>query len=273
MDMQKANPLFWQARYQDTRAHLFATGTDQPCLDAEAVEREMGFGKRADCLKLTRLTQDGLEHFVRHYGSSYRTLYLYDCTRILDFSPLGDLDALEAIAIEWCRKTDRLWDMSGNTSLKVLNLSDAKKLAEHPHLLQTSATLKEIRIWGPLSGGTYTMDSLECFRDMGSLRRIDLNWIKLADRSMDVLDTLPRLEEFHFDPGMLTTEEIARIVARYPRLYGDSLRAYDDACMDAGEVRVCGFRKPTLRLPGQQKRLDQYTAQFNALVEAYRAQL
>ena len=45
---------------------------------------------------------------------------------------------------------------------------------------------------------------------------------------MDVLDTLPDLEEFHFDPGMLTTEEIAQIVAKHPNLVGDSLRAYDD---------------------------------------------
>ena len=99
---------------------------------------------------------------------------------------------------------------------------------------------------------------------------MDLNWIKLADKSMNVLDTLPNLEEFHFDPGMLTTEEIAQIVARYPHLHGDSLRPYDDEYIHIGEVRVCGHRKPTLQLPQQQKRLDQYVAQFHALVEKYR---
>ena len=268
--MQKENELFWQAKYQDTEAHLFSTKREQPSLNAESVDYEMQFNKRMDYLKVTRLSQEGLEHFVQHYGKSYRVLYLYECTQIHDFSPLSDLHDIEAIRIEWCRKTDRLWDMSGNSSLKVLSISDAKKLTEVPRLLQTSRTLEEIRFWGPISGGTYTMESLECFRGMDSLRRIDLNWIKLADKSMNVLNTLPNLEEFHFEPGMLTTEEIAKIVAQYPHLYGDSLRAYDDEYIGTGEVRICGSRKPTLYLPKQQKRLDQYVEQFNVLVEKYR---
>lgn len=268
--MQKQNELFAISRYQDTDAHLISTRRERPDLGPDEIDFEMQFGKRTDDLMLCRLTQKGLEHFVRTYGASYRVLYLDDCTRIQDFSPLGELCDLEAIRIDWTRKATALWDMSGNRSLKVLSISDSKKLAEQPHLLNTSKTLEEVRFWGPASGGTYTMESLEYFRDMRSLRRIDLNWIKLADKNMTVLDTLTNLEEFHFDPGMLTTEEIARIVARYPNLYGDSLRAYDNSDLDEGEVRICGFRKPTLHLPQQQKRLEEYINKFNALVDAYR---
>ncbi len=270
--MQKENLLFWQDKF-DTESHLFSTNREQPYLDAENIDFEMQFNKRTAYLKITRLSQKGLEHFVQNYGKSCRVLYLYECTQIHDFAPLGELKNLEAIRIEWCRKTNQLWNMSGNPLLKVLSISDAKKIAENPRLLQTSKTLEEIRIWGPLSGGTYTMESLESFQDMKSLRRIDLNWIKLANKSMEVLDTLPNLKEFHFEPGMLTTEEIAQIVAKYPNLYGDSLRAYDDEYIDIGEVRVCGSRKPTLYLPKQQKRLEEYIKQFNMLVEKYRENL
>ena len=270
--MQKENALFWQERF-DTQSHLFSAKSEQPYLDADIIDFEMQSNKRTDYLKITRLSQKGLEYFVQNYGKSYRVLYLYECTQIHDFAPLEELKNLEAIRIEWCRKTNRLWNMSGNSSLKVLSISDAKKIAENPCLLRTSNTLEEVRIWGPISGGTYTMDSLACFQDMKSLRRIDLNWIKLANKSMEVLDTLPNLKEFHFDPGMLTTEDIAQIVAKYPNLHGDSLQAYDDEYIDIGEVRVCGFRKPTLYLPKQHKRLEEYTRQFNALVEMYRESL
>ena len=269
--MQKENSLFWQEKF-DAESHLFSTNREQPYLDAENMDSEMQYNKRTDYLKISRLSQKGLEHFVRNYGKDCRVLYLYECTRIRDFAPLGDLKALEAIRIEWCR-SDQLWNMAGNPALKVLSISDAKKIAENPGLLKTSNTLEEIRIWGPISGGTYTLDSLACFRDMKSLRRIDLNWIKLANKSMEVLDSLPNLEELHFDPGMLTTEEIAQIVAKYPNLSGDSLRAYDEEYIDIGEVRVCGFRKPTLYLPKQQKRLEEYIRQFNMLVEMYRGKL
>ena len=116
------------------------------------------------------------------------------------------------------------------------------------------------------------MATLDCFRGMTNLCRIDLNWVKLTDKSLGFLDTLPNLEEFHFDAGMLTTEEIAQIVARYPNLYGQCLRAFDDEYMHIGEVRICGTRKPTLQLPKQQKRLDDYIRQFDALVTQYRSQ-
>ena len=268
--MKVQHELFSQAKYQAAEAHLFSTRRERPDLGAEEIDFEMQFGKRTDDLMLSRLTQAGLEHFVRNYGESYRVLYLNDCTRIQDFAPLGELTNLEAICIDWTRKSTALWDMSENHNLKILSIGDSKKLAENPRFLNTSKTLEEVRFWGAASGGTYTMESLECFRDMHSLRRIDLNWIKLADKSMDVLETLPNLEEFHFEPGILTTEEIAQIVARYPNLCGDSLRAFDDTYLDTGEVRVCGFRKPTLHLPQQQKRLEEYIEQFNALVNAYR---
>ena len=74
------------------------------------------------------------------------------------------------------------------------------------------------------------------------------------------------LEEFNFDAGMFTTEEIAKIVATYPRLHGEFLCAY---AKDLWGIRVSGYRKPTLNLPKDQKRLDKYNAEFQALVEKY----
>lgn len=267
--MQKENAMFWHSRF-DAQSELFSSRWERPDLGPEEIDFEMSFPKRKGWMKLSRLTQEGLEHFVCRYGADYQVLYIANSPKLRDLSPLGELSGLEAVRLEYCRGTDRLWDMSGNGSMKVLSITDCKKLAQAPRLLQTARHLQEVRLWGPISGGTYTLESMEWFRGMESLRRIDLNWIKLTDKRMDVLDSLPNLEEFHFDPGMLTTEEIAQVVARYPNLCGDSLRAYDDEDMDIGEVRICGFRKPTLFLPKQQARLDKYVREFEDLVEKYR---
>ena len=267
--MQKENPLVWPSQF-DAQSELFPSRRERPDLGPEEIDHEMSFPKRKDRMKLSWLTQEGLEHFVRQYGADYEVLYIANSPRVRDLSPLGTLPGLKAVKLDYLRSADRLWDMSGNESLKMLSISDCKKLAQAPRMLQSAKGLEEVRLWGPVSGGTYTLESMEYFRDMHSLRRIDLNWIKLADKGMDVLDTLPDLEEFHFDPGMLTTEEIARIVAKHPNLVGDSLRAYDDEYMHIGEVRICGFRKPTLTLPRGQKRLEQYVREFEALVEKYR---
>lgn len=111
---------------------------------------------------------------------------------------------------------------------------------------------------------------MECFADMPALKHLHLRNIRLLDKKMDALNSLPALERFDFDAGMLTTEEIAWIVAKYPNLLGTELCAFNKEDAILNDVRVCGFRKPGLDLPKDQKRLYKYVLQFNELVEKYR---
>lgn len=162
--------------------------------------------------------------------------------------------------------------MSKNEELKVISIHCAKQIVANPQLLRTSGTLEEIRLWGGGFDNKHTLESLEVFRGMTSLKRIDLNEIVLKDHNFDALSSLPQLEEFHFDAGMLTTEEIAWICARYPHIYGDCLGVYttnEVSCVH--DIRICGYRKPGLDLPKDQRRLDKYTSEFNRLVEKYRS--
>ena len=109
---------------------------------------------------------------------------------------------------------------------------------------------------------------------MKSLKRLDLNDIRLKNRDLESLSEITALEELNFDAGMLTTEEIAWICAKYPRLHGDCMGVYtknDPSCMN--DIRICGYRKPGLDLPEEQWRLDKYTAEFNMLVEKYRNEI
>lgn len=240
-------------------------------LTPEIIDHEMQFHHSTTELQLHQLTQEGLEYFVSNYGPTYKTLFLNNCSYIRDFSPLGELSDLEAVRLEWCRNTDKLWDFSKNHSLKILSIHDAKKIVANPVQLQTSQTLEEIRLWGGGLDNKHTLGSLSCFQGMKSLKRIDLNEIKLQNRNLDILASLPQLEEFHFDAGMLTTEEIAWICAKYPHIYGDCLGVYttnEVTCLN--DIRICGHRKPGLDLPKDQKRLDRYTTEFNTLVEKYR---
>lgn len=118
----------------------------------------------------------------------------------------------------------------------------------------------------------YPMESLDCFSDIPTLKHLWLNNIRLNDKHLDALRSMPALERFDFDAGMLTTEEIAWIVAKYPNLSGKCLCAYNKEDALLNDVRVCGFRKPELDLPQHQKRLDKYIAQFDALVEKYKSE-
>lgn len=239
------------------------------CMSPDDVDYEMSKGKNKEILQICGMNQQSLEYFVHNYGKSYRYLYFFKCQLIQDFSPLEDLVNLEEISIYWNIRADKLWNFSKNNSLRTISISDAKKLTLRPELLKTSNVMENVLFSGSIFNN-YPMESLECFSGMSALKYLWLNNIRLNNKSMDALKYMPALETFDFDAGMLTTEEIAWIVAKHPNLSGKSLCAYNKEDALLNDVRVCGFRKPGLDLPQHQKRLDKYIAQFNALVEMYK---
>lgn len=239
------------------------------CMTSDDVDYEMSKGKNTEILEICGMNQQSLEYFVQHYGKTYRYLSFFKCQLIQDFSPLEDLTNLEEINIYWNIRANRLWNFSKNNKLKAISISDAKKLTLRPDLLKTSAVMEDVAFSGGVFDN-YPMESLDCFSGMPTLKRLRLDRIRLNNKSMDALKCMPALERFDFDAGMLTTEEIAWIVAKYPNLSGKCLCAYNKEDALLNDVRVCGFRKPGLDLPQHQKRLDKYIAQFNALVEKYK---
>lgn len=249
--------------------NIKSTAFSPCCMTPDDVDYEMASGKNPEILEICGMNQESLEHFVSNYGKTYRFLYFFKCQRIKDFSPLEDLAKLEQVRIYWNTATDKLWDFSKNTSLNTLDIMDCKRITRNPQLLATSHTLEHVRICGSVFDN-YPMDNLNLFGRMPNLRHLELRHIRLADKNMGFLQTAHYLERFDFDAGMLTTEEIAWIVAKYPLLTGKCLCAYNTEDALLNDVRVCGFRKPGLDLPEHQHRLDRYIAQFNALVEQYK---
>lgn len=273
--MERNKEFFIHA--SETEKQLFVSRTENIkgdafspcCMTPDDVEYEMASGKHPEILEICGMNQQSLEYFVDHYAGSYRYLSFFKCQLIQDFSPLEDLTALEEVDIYWNIRADKLWNFEKNSSLKTIRISDAKRMTLKPELLKTSAVMENVMFSGSIFNN-FKMESLECFAGMPALRCLWLNNIRLNDKSMDVLQTLPSLERFDFDAGMLTTEEIAWIVAKHPKLMGISLCAYNTEDAYLNDVRVCGFRKPGLDLPQHQKRLDKYIAEFEALVEKYR---
>lgn len=241
------------------------------CMTPDDVDYEMSTGKHPEILFISGMNQESLEYFVKQYGKDYRYLEFFHCQLIRDFSPLEDLTKLEEVSVHWNIRAEKLWNFNKNEALKTLTVNDAKKLTLRPDMVKTSAVLENVFFCGGMFNN-YTMESLDCFAGMPSLKHLKLYCIRLADKRMDALNQMPALERFDFDAGMLTTEEIARIVAKYPHLSGQSLCAYNTEDAVVNDVRVCGFRKPALDLPQHQKQLDKYIAEFQTLVEQYRTE-
>ena len=239
-------------------------------LTPDDVDYEMQQGKNRDMIEICGITQEGFEHFCKVYGRTYRYISLFKCQTLSDLSPLGELPNLEYVDIYWNIRSDKLWDMSKNVNLKAIAISDCKKMTYDPQLLKTAPSVEDITFGGSVFNA-YPMKSLEVFAHIPTLHNLRLYDIKPEDKTAYFLDTAPDLETYEFDPGMYTTEEIARMVAKRPDVGGRFFRAYGPAHIGSKRfMRVSGYRKPELELPRQQKALDKHVAYFNALVEQYR---
>lgn len=239
-------------------------------LTPDEIDYEMGASSRSKrVIALNGITQDGLEHFVQKYGSTYRGIHLAFASGINDLSPLGDLSALEFVSISDGR-CDQLWNMSKNERLRILVVDSCKRLTENPAKLETAPSLETI--W--YLGGTesvHPMSSLQGFSHLPAVKEIRLWFVRLKDRCLDFLSTIPTLEIFDFEAHLFTTNEIAWMKANYPDLDGKFLRAYGPAYYGAtSSVRVSGSRKPELQLPEDQGRLNKYIQEFDNLVMQYR---
>lgn len=261
-----------EKRLFDSRPKNHKSKAYKPCdMTPDDVDYEMSTGKHPEILEICGMNQDSLEHFILNYGKTYRYLHFFHCKLIQDFSPLEELNKLEAVSISWNIRTKNLWDFSKNSALHTLCVNDAKQMTLQPALLATSPTLENVCFYGSMFNNT-PMENLDVFGQMQHLKFLQLSNIRLNDRRLDFLEHAQNLSEFHFDAGMFTTEEIAWMVAKYPQLTGRCLKACSFENYDAplNDVRICGFRKPSLDLPQQQARLDKYIAEFDALVEKYR---
>lgn len=242
-------------------------------LTPELIDREMEVYPRSrTIIALNSVTQEGLEHFVHTYGSTYRTIHLCWEGGVKDLSPLGDLPELESVLL-FAQRCERLWDMSRNGKLRVLVVDSCRKLTTRPCMLETAPALETVWYLGGAES-THQMASLQGFANLPAIREIRLESVRLQDRSLDFLATVPTLETFDFEPQLFTTEEIAWMRAHYPDLGGEFLRAYGPSYPGADSwVRVSGSRKPELRLPEDQAKLGRYISSFEALVQNYRKEM
>lgn len=272
--MQPENEFFIYAddsykRLYPTRPKENKSGALNPCnMTPDDVDYEMSFGKHPEILQISWMNQESFEYFVQHYAKHYRYLNFFHCQLIRDFSPLEELEKLERVWIDWNIRADKLWNMSKNTVLNHIRIIDCKKITRSPDLLSTAPVLEEVGICGSIFN-TSPMESLDIFGSLPKLRSLDLYHIKPLDKRLDFLKHAANLETFNFDAGMLTTEEIAWIAAKYPHVTGRCIGPYEGD-LKGVDVRISGYRKPTLWIPEQNNRLNKYIAEFTALVEKYR---
>lgn len=229
----------------------------------------------AEVVRINGLCQDTFEYFISTYGKQLKAISFSNLKFVEDLSLLGTLPELEYVHLFANQKATALWDMSGNTSLTGLCIEDFTKLTSIKGL-ETAPALKEFD-FGNTMWLTTVIDSLMPVSNM-KIERLVFSGRAIADNDLSFLETLTHLKEFDFPTNMLTTEQIAWIVANFPQMEGYALKAkLNCELLESNENKVLvphamivGKRKPSLKVEGNEEKIQKYVDSFEKLKAKYK---
>lgn len=223
-----------------------------------------------DVVTISGLHQDTFEYFIKTYGTQLRAIRFFKNKFVEDWSLLGTLPKLEYVHFFANRRISSLWDMSRNTALSGLCIQDFTKL-DSIEGIETAPALKEFQI-GNAVWSNMILKSLMPLAN-ANIEKFLFCGKSIIENDFSFLSDMPNLKQFDFPTNMLTTEQVAWIVANFPDIDGYALKATIDfavASDSAAEVLIVGKRKPILAVEGNEKRIERYIHNFEALKKKYR---
>ncbi len=228
-----------------------------------------------DTITISGLNQETFEYFILNYGKQLRAIRFFKNKQIEDFSLLGTLPQLEYLYFFANQKATKLWNMSNNTSLTGLGIEDFTKLNSIVGI-ETAPNLKHFEIGNAIWDTT----EIESFMPLANTKIEYLSFTgkKIVDNDFSFLSSMSELKVFDFALNLLTTEQVAWIVANFPHLKGFALKARhdcelyksnEDLRLVPGTI-IVGKRKPSLKIKGNEERIKNYELKFESLVEKYK---
>ncbi len=230
--------------------------------------------ENVDTVSVSGLNQDTFEYFISKYGKQLKAVRFIKNKTVNDISVLGTLPQLEYVYFFGNQRIDRLWNMSGNTKLTGLCLHDFSRLHSIEGV-ETAPSLKEFEI-GNAVWDKAVIESLMPLARTG-VKRLCFSGKSVKDDDYSFLETMPNLKSFEFALDFLTTEQVAWMVANFPKLNGRSLRAkedtdlyIDDSCNTVPGTFIVGKRKPSLVYKGNEAKIAKYVMAFENLKCKYK---
>lgn len=230
----------------------------------------------ATALRISGLDQATFESLVSRYGERFSAIQLWKCPRIADLTPLESLPELRLVSVYWNQRTNRIWDLDRTPGLVGLRLFDLARLHDLSDLARGSS-LVELDL-GDAVWDSLILETLEPLASLPGLQSLSLSAKKIEDGRVDPLGQLQQLQSLSFSAKQFTTRQVAWLRSRLPeslqsealdplRRYAQPLK-YDDKERD---VLLVGKGKPFLNSVTDAERIRKHVAEFNRLVDQFRA--
>ncbi len=147
--------------------------SQSPCTHLADVHREMEFHKEVRHVQVSNVTQDEFDLFVREYADRYDSIYFFQNPKVKDLSALVGLKHVSYLLFYNCRGAKALWDMSGNISLRGIQISESKGMVYDLSPIARAPALEELVLLSNLNR-KYPVHTLEPVRENKTLKRVML---------------------------------------------------------------------------------------------------
>lgn len=228
--------------------------------------------KHPDCevVSISGLKQDTFEYFIKKYGQQFKAIRFHKNKLVNDWSLLSTLENLEYFYWFFNQRISSFWDMSLNTSLKGVCIENFCKLKSIKGI-EKAPNLESLFL-GDAVWATSTIEDISCLKN-SSINELNFYGKDILNSDFSFVLDMPRLQKLDFSTNLLTTEQVAWIVANRPDLQGYCLGAIaipvDEDPDDFQNFIVVGKGKRKYRLSGNERRLEQVRKDFDLLVQRY----
>ncbi len=226
-----------------------------------------------DVVTISGLHQDTFEYFIKTYGKRLKAIRFFKNKLVEDWSLLATLTQLEYIHFFANQRISSLWDMSNNNSLTGLCIEDFSRLTSIKGI-ERAPSLKEFKI-GNAIWDKMVLESLIPLAHT-NIEKFSFYGKAITENDYSFLADMPELKQFDFPTNMITTEQVAWIVANFPDLDGFALKAkrdcdlFDSSFDKVPGTLIVGKRKPSLIVAGNEKRIEKYVQHFECLKQKYK---
>jgi hypothetical protein len=226
----------------------------------------------ATSICIAGLKQLDFDRFNHEYAAQFTNIHYWKCPLVADLSSLGGLSKVEYMTYFWNQRSTRLWDMSGNESLRGL-LIDAFSRMHKLDDVCSAPVLNDFWVHSGYSLSHYFVNSLWPLVKCASLEDLRLI-VHVIDQDPMPLLHMPKLKNLLFSEDLFTTEQIAMLKALLPDVECELFVPYIIWGEESEEknVKVTGKRKPFLHSVRDADRLEKYKKQFFDLVEKYKSE-
>ena len=225
----------------------------------------------AKSLKISGLNQENFEYLISRYGNQFEAIAFFKNKTISDLSILGSLNNIKYIYYFFNQKAADLWNMTNNKNLIGLGIYDFSKL-HTIEMIPTAPTLQFFSI-GNKVWGTAEIESLKPLTQ-SAVTHFAWWGKKILDNDFQCL-AKSRVTELDLNICSFRMEELAHIVASIPGLCGKATTPYREFGIHENEkstvyYNLCKGKRSLIKGKDESK-LKEYLAEFDGLVEKYRA--